>query len=332
MDQSSVMTSAPVQPTTEHFMLPLADGDTLEALYHAQTKTRTHFLQVSSGPADLEGKALDLGGIQLFEAQGDGHHLWHDEMVASEWRVALLTESSGEARFGAIDLTPSHISILRPGDAASLLTHGKYKTLEINIPAAIAQDLGWTRLSHSLMEAAPPHVTSLTSIANAAFATFEARGESPISNRKPVSTEHWTAIILDQIDRIIDAVSASSNQPTPNYQADSQADIVRRVFAKLRDVDYAKSANIDALCSEIGVSRRSLFLAFQKQIAMGPRRLNELIRLHALRARLFRSSPLDTTIAGEAEAAGFSDFGRLSRTYRQVFGELPSDTLRSPNC
>ncbi|MEM6577285.1 MAG: helix-turn-helix domain-containing protein [Pseudomonadota bacterium] len=318
------MAPTPKRTQTEHIVLPLADDETLEELYLAQTKTRTHFLQVSKGPADLVARSLDLGQVQLFEAQGDGHHLWHDEMLAQEWRIAVMADAGATTKVGPVELTPSHVSVMRPGETTSLLTNGPYQTLEINVPDATAYDLGWPQRGE-LFEASAGQVEALISSAHAALSTFAQRS----GRRNNFATVPWATILLDQITDLFETSCIDGPSKTATNGAYAQSDIVRRAFAKLRDVDYAKSATIDGLCADLAVSRRSLFLAFQKQLGLGPRRLNELVRLHFLRARLFRAAPETTSVANEAEQAGFADFGRLSGIYRDVFGELPRDTLRT---
>jgi transcriptional regulator GlxA family with amidase domain len=53
-------------------------------------------------------------------------------------------------------------------------------------------------------------------------------------------------------------------------------------------------------------------------------------RLNTVRERLHVTSQDDLTVAAIAREAGFVDLSRLAGDYKQqLFGELPSDTLRS---
>lgn len=315
-------------PQTEYSNLPLADADVLEAFYRAQTNTRTRFLQVSTGPADLFVRQLELGQVRVLEANGDGRHLWHDEMLSDEWRIALLQEASGAARIGGIDASPTLVTVIRPGESLGFATLGHYRTLEINIEEELVKENGWETCLGLSADVPESLVTALIATAQAAFAAFD---RTTISAPIPDHSQHWAAIVIDQVHRIFEWWARLTPVPTGSRGVDAQADIVRRASLRLRDIDYAKSARVDDLCRDIGTSRRSLFLAFQRQLGIGPRRFNELIRLHHLRGCLYRAESDATTVSGEAEKLGFPEMGRLARTYRQVFGEAPSVTLRTRN-
>lgn len=80
------------------------------------------------------------------------------------------------------------------------------------------------------------------------------------------------------------------------------------------------------LAQMLGVSMRSLQLAFQEVYGVGPRVILNRIRLDKARARLLtaREGPQVTTVAFES---GFFHLSRFAQAYAKTFGELPSDTL-----
>ena len=108
-------------PVTERHRMDLADADTLQAFYLTQTSTDTRFIQLSAGRALLDGESLDLGRVRLLRVVSEGHHYWEDHMAPGEWRFALLSDATGTARLGGIDLTPTLGCLLRPGDQSDLL-------------------------------------------------------------------------------------------------------------------------------------------------------------------------------------------------------------------
>jgi AraC-like DNA-binding protein len=81
-----------------------------------------------------------------------------------------------------------------------------------------------------------------------------------------------------------------------------------------------------AVAREVGVSLRSLQLAFIEARAIEPRDVLLRMRLERARERLQSAEPTDTvtTIALEC---GFAHLGRFPTTYRTAFGELPTETL-----
>jgi AraC-like DNA-binding protein len=77
----------------------------------------------------------------------------------------------------------------------------------------------------------------------------------------------------------------------------------------------------------LGVSRRSLDAACREQLGMGPAGYIRLHRLHRARQALRRGKEGETEIAEIARRFGFADPDRFSRSYRDLFGEMPSTTL-----
>ncbi|MGI9483392.1 MAG: helix-turn-helix domain-containing protein [Hyphomicrobiales bacterium] len=76
------------------------------------------------------------------------------------------------------------------------------------------------------------------------------------------------------------------------------------------------------------MSRRTLFAAFRAELGFGPYKFMELRRLNALRNRLLHADPEETTVACLSNEIGFSELGRTAVTYRKLFCEPPSASLR----
>jgi len=83
------------------------------------------------------------------------------------------------------------------------------------------------------------------------------------------------------------------------------------------------------LCKAAGVSERSLEYAFKEIMGMTPVAYLTRVRLHRVRQALQAATLGSTTVSVEALNGGFWHFGDFSRAYRDCFGELPSETLRS---
>jgi AraC-like DNA-binding protein len=82
------------------------------------------------------------------------------------------------------------------------------------------------------------------------------------------------------------------------------------------------------LCVEIGVPERTLRLCCAEFLGMSPSRYLRLRRLNMVRTELRRADPATARVAEIARRYQFSELGRFAATYRAVFGEMPSDTLR----
>jgi AraC-like DNA-binding protein len=82
------------------------------------------------------------------------------------------------------------------------------------------------------------------------------------------------------------------------------------------------------ICSELGVSERLLRACCKEHLRMGPHRYLQLHRMQQV-YRDLRGGTLGTTrVSDIAQRHGFRDPGRFATSYRAVYGELPSATLR----
>lgn len=82
------------------------------------------------------------------------------------------------------------------------------------------------------------------------------------------------------------------------------------------------------LVQATNVSERSLRAGFRKYLGMSPTQYMRLRTLNRARQRLADSRPDQASVAKVATDLGVWDLGRFAARYRQLFGELPSTTLR----
>lgn len=99
--------------------------------------------------------------------------------------------------------------------------------------------------------------------------------------------------------------------------------IVQEAQEHLRSLQD-NALNIEALCRELGVSRRTLQYCFNDLVGMNPVAFLRAQRLNAARQMIKESS----SVTEAATTWGFWHFGHFSQEYKKLFGELPSDTLR----
>jgi AraC family ethanolamine operon transcriptional activator len=88
------------------------------------------------------------------------------------------------------------------------------------------------------------------------------------------------------------------------------------------------SVPVSTLCRIVGRSERGLRNAFYRVHGMGPKRWMLAERLHGARRALSEARSRPITVTGIATDHGFYELGRFAATYKQAFGEAPSQTLR----
>ena len=83
------------------------------------------------------------------------------------------------------------------------------------------------------------------------------------------------------------------------------------------------------LCDVTGVSERSLRNACYAVCGTSPKRYLTRRRMEAVRQALATARPGQDTVTRIATDYGFFELGRFAAMYSSIFGERPSETLRS---
>ena len=100
-----------------------------------------------------------------------------------------------------------------------------------------------------------------------------------------------------------------------------------RLVTQAREFVLARAGiptNITDICQAVGASRRTLQYCFQETLGISPLEFLRAVRLDGVR-RMLRSAP---TVTDAAAHWGFWHLGYFSQDYRNMFGELPSQTYR----
>ncbi|UUC52890.1 helix-turn-helix domain-containing protein [Pseudomonas citronellolis] len=83
------------------------------------------------------------------------------------------------------------------------------------------------------------------------------------------------------------------------------------------------------LCEQLRVSRRTLQNSFQVVVGIRPVEYLRNIRLNAVRRRLISTSAADFNVGEIAAEMGFFHLSHFAGSYRELFGEYPSQTPRA---
>jgi AraC-like DNA-binding protein len=129
--------------------------------------------------------------------------------------------------------------------------------------------------------------------------------------------------LLHALVNCLTADDANGNLKTRRHHAD--------IMVRFEDALTAHSRpqlNMPALCMAIGVPERTLRVCCTEFLGMSPTRYLLLRRLNMARSALRRADPANASVAEIAQTYQFQEPGRFAVTYRTIFGELPSTTLR----
>jgi AraC-like DNA-binding protein len=134
------------------------------------------------------------------------------------------------------------------------------------------------------------------------------------------------ALEQEFIHALVNCLTADNAYNSPASRQ-RQADIMTR-FESALCTEFDKRPRVSELCATIGVPERTLSACCVKFFGLSPARYIRLRRLNLVRAELQRADPASASVAQIAQHYWFSELGRFATTYRALFGESPSATLR----
>jgi AraC-like DNA-binding protein len=105
------------------------------------------------------------------------------------------------------------------------------------------------------------------------------------------------------------------------------------IIARLEEILAAnpdRPLYLTEICAALDVPERTLRIACEEHLGMGPIRFFTLRRMHLARQALLRADASKSTVTRIVTDYGFWELGRFSAVYRGLFGETPSETLRRP--
>ena len=111
-------------------------------------------------------------------------------------------------------------------------------------------------------------------------------------------------------------------------QSRRRHNVIVVLFEEFLEANPDRPLSLAEICPAIGVVERTLRVACAKYLGMGPIRYHSLRRMQLARRALLCADPSAATVTRVAADHGFWELGRFSVTYRLLFGETPSETLR----
>lgn len=235
-----------------------------------------------------------------------------------------LPEQSDQTRING-RLAGEHAIMVRPGDCEfELVTPSDYAIYGI----VISRDalLQAAQLSNSqidwaqLARAEVMHVdnNSRTALLQTLSALLQNDGSCTDSDLRQQVLLNALLALLDT-SAVDSAVSSSFKRR-------------QRIVAKARDLVLAQhdqAITVPQLCDQLFVSRRTLQYCFEDVLGMSPMQYLRLIRLNGARRHLRQASAKCLTVQDVATDWGFWHFSQFSSDYRKLFGQSPSQSMRT---
>lgn len=130
-------------------------------------------------------------------------------------------------------------------------------------------------------------------------------------------------VILEDIPRLIIQALSQSDMKSGIYDVGSR----NRIFKQSQDIIHNSvhsPISVIKLSDKLGVSERTLRYAFVAQAGMSPKKYMLYYRLNQVRKAI--KNKKYKKIADAAQDFGYWHSGQFAADYKQLFGELPSET------
>ncbi|MNH88720.1 transcriptional regulator EutR [compost metagenome] len=268
-----------------------------------------HYQQMSPGHFAGLVRYLDLQGVEIYEEHMNTRV--EQNFSAPQGSLAFCFDRSDNALY-----------VLNGESRNIWITPENYQEIAVVFGPEFVQrnSLDVARLEGLFM--AP-----LNSQQNALFCRWLSGTLTRLSQTfDPPTREALTQQLLEDCLFILDNACICLDQGALQRRAGERA-IMKRVGEWAADTPE-EHLNLLELSLVAGVSLRQLQHAFKTYTGMAPTQWLRLRRLNSARRELLSRTPTQTTVAEVAMHWSFWHLGRFSSSYRALFKELPSDTLK----
>ncbi|MFU2330518.1 helix-turn-helix domain-containing protein [Pseudomonas sp. NFX98] len=268
-----------------------------------------HYQQMSPGHFAGLVRYLDLQGVEIYEEHMNTRV--EQNFSAPQGSLAFCFDRSDNALY-----------VLNGESRNIWITPENYQEIAVVFGPEFVQrnSLDVARLEGLFM--AP-----LNSQQNALFCRWLSGTLTRLSQTfDPPTREALTQQLLEDCLFILDNACVCLDQGALQRRAGERA-IMKRVGEWAADTPE-EHLNLLELSQVAGVSLRQLQHAFKTYTGMAPTQWLRLRRLNSARRELLSRTPTQTTVAEVAMHWSFWHLGRFSSSYRALFKELPSDTLK----
>lgn len=267
-----------------------------------------------------------LGGLQLQKAYEGSAFLACGEMQP-HCAAVYLQKSGQPIRVNGQTLDGNSVALLPPKSEFSFIGRGKNEWLSVAIPNRYieSQPAFLERSGQSAYVVHPSNldiVSSLKSSIVKAFNTTNHDGKIVDNVLGEFLLERCITSLVCEVLR-----ESTTKCVTSNLKSKSYSGIVARALDCIGDHPPIE-LDVSFLSEQLGVSTRTILRAFRAELDLSPHAYLINHKLHFARQALLMASQQVSTVTSIAASLGFNDFGRFASRYRDLFGELPSQTLQ----
>ena len=168
-----------------------------------------------------------------------------------------------------------------------------------------------------MMPIVKPHIYSINSLLQALFLKVQI-SENPVLSRTSINNVKFSvpALVLKIVQQ---------NMETDSIPIKRERDRTVSSAIDFMLTQDMKTLTVKEISSHTKIKQRTLEYAFKEYFSVGPKNFMMAMRLNDFRHTLIKKGE---SVSESAFDYGYSHLGQLSRDYKLLFGELPSETLK----
>ena len=287
-------------------------------------------------PGRFEGRFTEvrLGGLQLFREVTNRALYQAGRVREGEQVLGVPVAMQGTGSCLGRPLGRDSIVSMCGGDALDLRTPQDFDIVAAAIPVAVLE-----RYANEVEDREPGRAGAGCAVLDLGSDPAQALRELlqtalDLAQRRPAAL-HLAALhrTLEEslLATALRLLSRAADERPARLPARMRHALVARAQEFMR-AHLDEPLTIADLCRALRVSRRTLQYGFQEVLQINPASYLRALRLNGARRALRAAQPGGDGVHDIAARWGFWHLSRFASDYRRMFGELPSQTLRSGGC
>ncbi len=272
-------------------------------------------------PKGLYGqrKVLHLNTIQINHVKRPGG-MMHSPCSAQNSFVILVVKScEGRACFGPMKLHTGDIIFFDDNDTHNFVNNGALEfttvTLQKNRLGSLLPLLT-NIINHSIYDTDGRFFSILHEV-------WKRFTDTPEQKKEREDFQ-------EAEDEILSVLTTFLSEQTPVIPKLTEGE---KTALEIRDKVFGHmdgNVSISSLARQHQISEQTMQTSFKSLFGFTPRRFLRLLKLNHVHQELLTSNTDQTTVSRIASKWGFMHMGHFSHYYAELFGESPSDTLKTP--
>jgi len=302
----------------------------LDAFHAAFRDMRAESVITGRGDFRADFATIQLDRLSLHEAEETLPRTAYSAVDPRQFVITFISDPRQQIYTDGLELMPDAIVVFRAASEA----HNRFASASrwgtVALPHEDVAAAGRTLIGHELVappqthliKPSPPLLSKLLNLHKALSHLAQAAPEVLAGAEVARALEEALTRVMIQC--------LSEGQGIEVGSAHWRHAAIMRRLENFLEANPDSTLHLTDLCAAAAASDRTLRILCQEHLGMSPTRYLWLRRMHLARRALRMADPTRATVTEIATSCAFWELGRFAVSYRSLFGETPSATLRRP--